>query len=103
MEIGYSELRTKEVVNVKNGAKMGKIIDMIIDSSGKCVLGVVVPGVHRLFKATEDIFIPWCNIVKIGDDVILVQLDNNSLTSVTRSAEMNLEGIPRENDEGDFL
>ncbi len=99
MEIGYSELRTKEVVNLKNGARMGKIIDMIIDSSGKCVLGVVVPGVRKLFKSAEDIFIPWGNISKIGDDVILVQIDANSLTNVARSPEMNLEGIPRETDD----
>lgn len=93
MELSYSELRTKEVVNLQNGARMGKIIDMIIDSNGKNVLGVVVPGVKKLFKPSEDIFIPWCNISKIGSDVILVSLDVASLTSVTKSPEMNLEGV----------
>ena len=68
MELSYTDLRTKEVINLRNGARMGKIIDMIIDSNGKNVLGLVVPGIHKLFKATEDIFIPWCNIEKIGDD-----------------------------------
>ncbi len=92
MELSYTDLRTKEVINLRNGARMGKIIDMIIDSNGKNVLGLVVPGIHKLFKATEDIFIPWCNIEKIGDDVILVTLDINSLTNVTKSAEMHLEG-----------
>ena len=42
MEISYSELRCKEVVNLNSGVKMGKIIDMIIDANGKNVLGVVV-------------------------------------------------------------
>ncbi|MCH5156254.1 MAG: YlmC/YmxH family sporulation protein [Clostridiales bacterium] len=103
MEISYTELRSKEVVNLQNGARMGKIIDMIVDSNGKNVLGVVVPGVRRLFKASEDIFIPWCNISKIGNDVILVSLDSASLTSVTRSSEMNLDGAPYDKSVDDYL
>lgn len=90
MEISYTELRAKEVVNLQNGQRMGKIIDMIIDSNGKNVLGVVVPGVRKLFRASEDIFIPWCNISKIGEDTILVSLDMASLTSVTKSNDMCL-------------
>lgn len=89
MEISYNELRCKEVVNLQNGARMGKLIDMIIDSNGKDVLGIVVPGVRKLFKANEDIFIPWCDISKIGSDVILVSLNVNSLTNVTRTKEDN--------------
>ena len=102
MEISYSELRAKEVVNLQNGARMGKIIDMIIDSNGRNVLGIVVPGMKKLFKPGEDIFVPWCNISKIGNDVILVSLDVASLTGVTRSAEMNLEGIS-DNKNDDYL
>lgn len=90
MEISYTELRSKEVVNTQNGARMGKMIDMIIDSNGKNVLGIVVPGTRRLFRANEDIFIPWRSISKIGDDVILVCLEASMLTNVTHSAEMNL-------------
>ncbi len=96
MELSYSELRSKEVVNLQNGARMGKIIDMIVDSDGKGVLGVVVPGVKKLFKPAEDIFVPWCNISKIGSDVILVSLDMSALTGVTRSAEMHLEQVKDE-------
>ncbi len=103
MELSYSELRTKEVVNLQNGARMGKIIDMIIDSNGKNVLGVVVPGVKKLFKPAEDIFVPWCNISKIGNDVILVSLDVSSLTGVTRSAEMHMDGVGDGKPQDDFL
>lgn len=66
---------------------MGKIIDMIIDTGGKDVLGIVVPGVRRLFRANEDIFIPWCNISKIGDDVILVSINMHALTSIRKSKD----------------
>ena len=87
MEISYNELRCKEVVNLQNWAKMGKIVDLIFDSNGKNVLGVVVPGIRKLFKNAEDIFVPWCNISKIGDDVILVSLNMHALTNVTRVNE----------------
>lgn len=82
MEISYNELRCKEVVNLTNGARMGKIIDLIVDSNGKDVLGLVLPGERKLFRANEDIFVPWCNISKIGDDVILISLNIHSVTNV---------------------
>ena len=103
MEISYTELRSKEVVNLQNGARMGKIIDLIIDSNGKNVLGLVVPGIRRLFKSGEDIFIPWCNISKIGNDVILVSLDVSSLTNITKSSEMNLDGAHYDKGTDDYL
>lgn len=103
MEISYTELRSKEVVNVVSGVRMGKIIDMIIDSNGKNVLGVVVPGARRIFRASEDIFIPWCNITKIGVDVILVSIDVSSLTNVARSSKMDIGNCCRDNDADDYL
>lgn len=103
MELSYTDLRSKEVVNLQNGDRMGKIIDMIIDSNGKNVLGLVVPGVRRLFRASEDIFIPWCNITKIGSDVILVSLDVASLTNVAKSADMHLEDFSRDKRDDDYL
>lgn len=103
MEISYTELRTKEVVNINSGVRMGKIIDMIIDSNGKNVLGVVVPGVRKIFRASEDIFIPWCNITKIGADVILVSLDVSTLTNVTHSKNMDLGNHCADSDCNDYL
>lgn len=85
MELSYNELRCKEVINLQNGARMGKIVDMIIQGNGTNVLGLVVPGVRKLFRASEDIFIPWDNISKIGSDVILVSLDIHSLTTLTKT------------------
>lgn len=87
MEISYNELRCKEVVNLQNGARMGKIIDIIIESNGKDVLGLVVPGVRKLFKASEDIFIPWNNISKIGEDVILVSINLHAITTITKVSD----------------
>lgn len=82
MDISYTDLRCKDVVNIVNGAKMGKIIDLIVDSNGKSVIGLVVPGIRKIFKSNEDIFIPWESIVKIGSDTILINLEIGAVTNV---------------------
>ena len=74
MEISFCELKQKEVVNVCDGRRLGKVIDLVISLTSCKVLGIVVPGNKKIFNTREDIFIPWQNIKKIGGDVVLVQL-----------------------------
>ena len=76
MEISYSELKNKEVINVSDGRKLGHIIDILFDGVNGLVKGVVVPGDKKIFRKTEDIFVPLSKVKKIGDDVILVVLQN---------------------------
>lgn len=76
MEVSYSALKNKEVVNVTDGKKLGHIIDILFDNTSGEVKGVVVPGDKRLFRKTDDVFIPLARVKKIGDDVILVYLQN---------------------------
>lgn len=74
MEISFCDLKQKEVVNICDGRRLGKVVDLVIGLSSCKVLGIVVPGNRKIFNTKEDIFIPWRNIQKIGDDVVLVQL-----------------------------
>ena len=77
MEISFCELRSKVVVNLSDGRKLGRIVDLVYDELTAKVLGLVVPGGRAfggLFKAREDIFIPYHCICKIGEDTILVEL-----------------------------
>ena len=81
-ELTFCELREKEVVNVTDGKRLGRIIDMALTFSGH-VCGIVVPGDKKLMKCVagkESIFIPWSSICKIGDDVILVDLFGRAIT-----------------------
>lgn len=77
METSFNELRSKLVINIVDGKKLGHIIDIVFEQNSAKVLGIIVPG-HRsffsIFKAKEDIFIPYHCICKIGSDTILVQL-----------------------------
>ncbi len=75
MEISFSELRCKTVVNLVDGRRLGHIIDFVFEQNTAKVLGVVVPGGKGgLFKSREDLFIPYQCICKIGFDTILVEL-----------------------------
>lgn len=82
--MSLSELRTKDVVNVDTGKKLGKVMDIVFCTSSGCVQAIVVPGQFRvglLFKGEKSgVVIPWERIVRIGDDVILVQLLPGDLT-----------------------
>jgi len=77
MEITFTELRNKEVINVLSGKSLGNICDMVIDLRKNCVIGFIVPGSKsflNLFGSKQDLFIPFCNICKVGEDVILVEI-----------------------------
>ena len=44
MEISYCELRSKTVINLSDGRKLGRIIDLVYDECTAKVLGLVVPS-----------------------------------------------------------
>lgn len=72
----FTEFRHKEVINICDGARLGCVCDFEFDSVTGCISSIIVPGRSRLFgilKSSEEIVIPYCKIVKIGEDVILVE------------------------------
>lgn len=74
MEILYSELKRKEVINVSNGVHLGKVCDLTFSQPENKVLGFTVTGGKGLCLTKRDLFIPMCDIVKIGEDVVLTKL-----------------------------
>ena len=71
-----SELQSKQIVNIKDGKNVGKIVDAIIDGNGNTLSFVVQRG--KLFMKIikkNDIEIKWSQIKKIGEDVILVDIN----------------------------
>ena len=75
------ELRCKEVVNVVDGRKLGHIVDALFNLENGCLLGVVVPGdksFWQCFKGGTELFIPLSQIVKVGEDAVLVELFANA-------------------------
>lgn len=76
--MSFSELRAKEVINICDGRRLGRPIDLVLNEEA-CVEALVVPGQYSLKNLVkglrEGIVIPWNRIRRIGDDVILVELD----------------------------
>ncbi len=73
-----SDFRQKEVINIRDGRRLGYVIDMEFNLYEGRVTAIVVPGANRLLgflKGDDDLVIPWEKIKKIGDDVILVDID----------------------------
>ena len=72
------DLQRKELVNVKDGTKIGYVDDAIIDVDTAAVKSLVVYGRLKLFGLLgrqPDIIIPWCDIQIIGEDTIPVTAD----------------------------
>ena len=75
----FCELREREVVNVADGKKLGRIIDIAFTEKG-VIVGLIVPNERKFIKnlsSNDNLFIPYGNVLKIGNDVILVDLNNN--------------------------
>ncbi|MFN2746139.1 MULTISPECIES: YlmC/YmxH family sporulation protein [Bacillus] len=75
--MNISDFQVKDVVNVSNGKKLGSIGDIDINVTTGKIQAIVIGGsgkVFGFFGKEEEIVIPWRNIVKIGEDVILVRL-----------------------------
>ncbi|MBE7074536.1 MAG: YlmC/YmxH family sporulation protein [Clostridiales bacterium] len=82
MESSFLELRCKEVINVTDGKKLGHIIDIVFDLPSGKIKGLVVPinqPGFNLFKQPQHLFIPYNQICKIGDDIILVELYEDNI------------------------
>lgn len=84
MKVSFLDLREKEVINVYSGSRLGRIVDVVFDVASGEVLGIVVPGDKKLFKKSEDVFVPLDKLKRIGSDVILVGLQNEGVYSNTR-------------------
>ena len=78
--MNLSDLQEKEVIDISTGKRIGAIIDIIMNMSGnisKLVLEDRKSSRKLFSKNQEDIYLDWKQIIKIGDDIILVDSKNN--------------------------
>lgn len=75
--VKISELRTREIVNVVDGRRLGVIKDIDINMEDGKISAIILPGTGRfmgLWGREDEFVVPWEKIVKIGMDVILVEV-----------------------------
>lgn len=74
-----AELRCKEVINKKDGNRLGYVGDVRIDTKCGQVVALIVYCSGRwfgLFGREEDIVVPWKDVEVIGEDTILIQFEH---------------------------
>jgi len=71
-----SELQDKDIVNINDGKKIGKIVDAKINNEGFIEYLVVDErrNIRNILSSNSDINISFKQIKRIGSDVILVEL-----------------------------
>jgi len=75
-----AELRQKEVINISDGRRLGFVKDAEVSLETGRVLSIVLPGPFsflRLFGRETEMVIPWKDVRKIGEDIILVDIRDN--------------------------
>lgn len=93
MELTYSELSKKDVINIADGRCLGRITNIKLRFPDGRLIGIYVPGRRRrgifcLFDKSEN-FIDERRIIKIGGDVILVDVSCNNYSSPNKEIKPN--------------
>lgn len=73
-----ADMKQKEIINTIDGCRLGYICDVELDWEKGVINKVIVPGPSKimgLFGRSLEYAIPWEKIKKIGEDIILVELD----------------------------
>lgn len=75
MNCSLSQLRNKEVINSRNGCRIGYVDDLEVNTRDARVCALIIYGRLKFFGLLgrkDDCIIPWNMIELIGEDTILV-------------------------------
>ena len=78
----FCDLTEKEVINANDCRCIGRVRDIEFDPECGRIDAIIVPGpgkVFGMFGRDFDFCIPWVKIIKIGPDIILVDLDERTM------------------------
>lgn len=71
------DFRKKEVINIRDGSRLGFVQDVTADLKTGTITNIIVPGNSKgfgIFSSNEGISIPWNAIKCISDEIILVDI-----------------------------
>ncbi len=87
MTCRIADFRNKQVVCVKNGAVLGFVSDVDINTDDGKIESLVIFGRPRLFGILgreDDIVIPWQDIEVIGNETVLVRCDPTPFVKISK-------------------
>ena len=75
-----SEIAGKEIVNLVTGERLGVVgeCDIIVDETDGSILALSIPrerGFLGLRKDYDVLEVPWRNVRKIGNDMIIIEYE----------------------------
>ena len=96
MELTFKDLKKRDVINIADGRSLGRITDLRLNFPKGVLTGIYVPGKKNggllWFLDKNSLFIEEANIVKIGGDVILVNLKRGDVSSPAETPALPNEG-----------
>ena len=75
MELTFTQLKQKDVISLTDGKNLGKVCDITVSFPENDVLGITVTGSKGFRLSKQEIFIPIRQVVKIGEDSVLVKME----------------------------
>ncbi len=72
-----SDLQRKDIVNLNDGKKIGRIIDVEINTLDGSLVNLIIEKnryFRNLFNTESDVLVRFNQIKKMGEDVILIDL-----------------------------
>lgn len=74
----FCELKEKEVINICDGCRLGYVCDLEFERTSGKIIAIIIPEEGKcwsIFSHPREYRVPWKCITKIGDDIILIQVD----------------------------
>ena len=84
-----SRLREKDVINICTGKRIGYICDFLMDTECKRITAVIVSEhFFTIIGGKNEICIPVERITCIGEDSVLVRIDEDCLRECSEKEEL---------------
>lgn len=93
MKCTLNDIRSKEIINVRTGTKLGYADDIEFDTGDMSVKALVVYGRYRFFGLMgrdDDLVIKCKDIDIIGTDTILISADESN---VSKKVQINRKSL----------
>ena len=78
MIVRIGDMRSRDVISIRDGARIGMLGDIEFDAEKAKLTAVIVYGRARLFGLLgheDDCVIPWESVRTVGEDAVLVDFE----------------------------
>lgn len=78
----FSDLQEKEVINICDGSRLGYVSDLELELPTGRIVSLLIPTESErwnFFCRQKMLYVPWRCIKRIGEDIILVEVDADAL------------------------